>query len=126
MKTLTASEFAQMIANLFPALSKYDRHIMVFDETGNCAIFAKETAKGYSSVTVRPFGPYTKLTAAKKQECVEYVKNLHIEIATYTMRNGFVHKCYHVAGTTAKEIESHRGQHWYEWEKAHTTIENYR
>ena len=82
MKTLTASEFAQMIANIFPALSKYDRHIMVFDETGNCAIFAKETAKGYSSVTVQPFGPYTKLTAAKKQECVEYVKNLHIEIAT--------------------------------------------
>lgn len=126
MKTLTSSEFAQMIANIFPALSEYDRNIMVFDETGNCAIFAKETAKGYSSVIVHAFGPYTKLTAAKKQECVEYVKNLHVEIATYTMRDGFVHKAYHIAGTTAKYIESHRGQHWYEWEKAHTTIENYR
>lgn len=41
-KTLSNSEFAQMIAARFPAFDRFDRDIMVFDETGNCAIYAKD------------------------------------------------------------------------------------
>ena len=118
-KTLSNSEFAQMIAARFPALNQYDRDIMVFDETGNCAIYAKESKKGYSSVRLSAFDkPYSKMNAAEKAAAVEWVLNLPVEIATtneFFMKN---YRTYWVEGAKMKRIERDRNQHWYEEAKA--------
>ena len=118
MKALSNSEFAQLIAERFPALDRYDRDIMVFDETGNCAIYAKESKKGYSSVRLSAFNkPYSKMNAAEKAAAVEWVLNLPVEIATTNERFG-EYRTYWVEGAKMKKIESDRGQHWYEKAKA--------
>lgn len=118
-KTLSNSEFAQMIAARFPVLDRFDRDIMVFDETGNCAIYAKESKKGYSSVRLSAFDkPYSKMNAAEKAAAVEWVLNLPVEIVTTDesfMKN---YRTYWVEGAKMKRIERDRGQHWYEKAKA--------
>ena len=118
-KTLSNSEFAQMIAARFPAFDRFDRDIMVFDETGNCAIYAKESKKGYSSVRLSAFDkPYSKMNAAEKAAAVEWVLNLPVEIVTtdeHFMKN---YRAYWVEGAKMKRIERDRGQHWYEKAKA--------
>lgn len=109
-----------MIANRFPALTPYDSDIMVFDETGNCAIYAKESKKGYSSVRLSAFGkPYSKMTAAEKVAAVEWVLNLPVEIATTDdgFRFGY-NRTYWVEGAKMKNIERDHSQHWYEKAKA--------
>ena len=126
-KTLSNSEFCQMLANIFPALNDHDRNIMVFNDEGNCAIFAKETAKGYSSATI--FGkPYGKMSAAEKQAAVDAVLTLPVEIAVekWPYGNG-EYKTYWVTGGWNKRLEKDHGQHWYEKKKADLIrIENYR
>lgn len=119
-KTLSNSEFAQMIAERFPALTPYDRDIMVFDETGNCAIYAKESKKGYSSVRLSAFDkPYSKMNAAEKVAAVEWVLNLPVEIATTNEGFSFgYYRAYWIEGAKMKNVERDRGQHWYEKAKA--------
>lgn len=120
-KILSNSEFAQMIAARFPALTPYDRDIMVFDETGNCAIYAKESKKGYSSVRLggRYSKTYSQMTAAEKADAIEWVLNLPVEIATTDdgFRFGY-NRTYWVEGAKMKNVERDRGQHWYEKAKA--------
>lgn len=118
-KTLSNSEFAQLIAERFPALDRYDRDIMVFDETGNCAIYAKESKKGYSSVRLSAFNkPYSKMNAAEKAAAVEWVLNLPVEIATENTDFFKNYRTYWVEGARMKNIERDRGQFWYEKKKA--------
>ncbi|MBR2771718.1 MAG: hypothetical protein IKD78_06860 [Bacteroidales bacterium] len=120
-KTLSNSEFAQMIAERFPALNPYDRDIMVFDETGNCAIYAKESKKGYSSVRLagRYNKTYSSMTAAEKAAAIEYVLNLPVEIATINAGFSFgYYREYWVEGAKMKNIERDRNQFWYEKKKA--------
>lgn len=118
-KTLSNSEFAQLIAERFPALDRYDRDIMVFDETGNCAIFAKESKKGYSSVRLSAFNkPYSKMNAAEKAAAVEWVLNLPVEIATENTDLFKNYRTYWVEGARMKNIERDRGRFWYEKKKA--------
>ena len=118
-KTLSNSEFAQLIAERFPALDRYDRDIMVFDETGNCAIYAKETKKGYSSVRLSAFNkPYSKMNAAEKADAVEWVLNLPVELVTENTDFFKNYRTYWVEGAKMKNVERDRGQHWYEKKKA--------
>ena len=118
-KTLSNSEFAQLIAERFPALDRCDRDIMVFDETGNCAIYAKESKKGYSSVRLSAFNkPYSKMNAAEKAAAVEWVLNLPVEIATENTDFFKNYRTYWVEGARMKNIERDRGQFWYEKKKA--------
>lgn len=118
-KTLSNSEFAQMIAARFPALTPYDRDIMVFDETGNCAIYAKESKKGYSSVRLSAFDkPYSKMNAAEKAAAVEWVLNLPVEIATENTDFFKNYRTYWVEGARMKRLERDRGSFWYEKKKA--------
>lgn len=119
-KTLSNSEFAQMIAERFPALDRYDRDIMVFDETGNCAIYAKESKKGYSSVRLggRYAKTYSQMTAAEKVAAIEWVLNLPVEIVTINTSILGLYRTYWVEGAKMKNIERDRGQHWYEKSKA--------
>lgn len=119
-KILSNSDFAQLIAARFPALNPYGGDIMVFDETGNCAIYAKESKKGYSSVRLSAFNkPYSKMNAAEKAAAVEWVLNLPVEIATTDegFRFGY-YRTYWVEGAKMKNVERDRGQHWYEKAKA--------
>lgn len=119
-KILSNSEFAQMIAARFPALGRYDRDIMVFDETGNCAIYAKESKKGYSSVRLggRYSKTYSQMTAAEKAAAIEWVLNLPVEIVTINTSVLGLYRTYWVEGAKMKNIERDRGQHWYEKAKA--------
>lgn len=118
-KTLSNSEFAQMIAARFPALNRYDSDIMVFDETGNFAIYAKESKKGYSSVRLSAFNkPYSKMNAAEKATAVEWVMNLPVEIVTENIDYFKNYRTYWVEGAKMKRVEGDRGQHWYEKAKA--------
>ena len=120
-KTLSNSEFAQMIADRFPALNPYGNgDIMVFDGAGNCAIYAKESKKGYSSVRLSAFDkPYSKMNAAEKVAAVEWVLNLPVEIATTNEGFSFgYYRTYWVEGGKMENIERDRGQHWYEKAKA--------
>ena len=118
-KTLSNSEFAQMIAARFPALNQYDRDIMVFDETGNCAIYAKESKKGYSSVRLSAFDkPYTKMNAAEKAAAVEWVLNLPVEIATTNDYMLIGYRQYWIEGARMKYTESHRNRYFYKEELA--------
>ena len=117
-----------MIAARFPALDRFDRDIMVFDETGNCAIYAKETKKGYSSVRLSAFNkPYSKMTADEKTAAVEWVLNLPVEIVTTDEGFSFGnYRTYWIEGAKMKNVESDRGQHWYEKAKAKiVSIEKY-
>lgn len=119
-KILSNSEFAQMIAARFPALDRYDRDIMVFDETGNCAIYAKESKKGYSSVRLggRYAKTYSQMTAAEKATAIEWVLNLPVEIVTINTSILGLYRTYWVEGAKMKKVESDRGNHWYEKSKA--------
>jgi hypothetical protein len=120
-KTLSNSEFAQMIAARFPALNPHDGDIMVFDETGNCAIFAKESKKGYSSVRLggKYAKTYSQMTAAEKAAAVEWVLNLPVEIATTNEGFSFgYYRTYWIEGAKMKNVERDRGQHWYEKAKS--------
>ena len=118
-KTVSNSEFAQLIAERFPALNRYDRDIMVFDETGNYAIYAKESKKGYSSVRLSAFNkPYSKMNPAEKAAAVEWVLNLPVEIATENTDFLKNYRTYWVEGAMMKNIERDRGQFWYEKKKA--------
>lgn len=118
-KTLSNSEFAQLIAERFPALNPYDGDIMVFDETGNCAIYAKESKKGYSSVRLSAFDkPYSKMNAAEKAAAVEWVLNLPVEIATENMDFLKNYRTYWVEGARMERLERDRGSFWYEKKKA--------
>ena len=117
--TLSNSEFAQLIAERFPALNPYDGDIMVFDETGNCAIYAKESKKGYSSVSLSAFDKtYSKMNAAEKVAAVEWVLNLPVEIATENTDFFKNYRTYWVEGARMKRLERNRGNFWYEKEKA--------
>lgn len=118
-KTLSNSEFAQLIAERFPALDRYDHDIMVFDETGCCAIYAKESKKGYSSVRLSAFNkPYSKMNAIEKADAVEWVLNLPVEIVTENTDFFKNYRTYWVEGAKMKSVERDRGQHWYEKKKA--------
>jgi len=108
-----------MIAARFPALDLYDRDIMVFDETGNCAIYAKESKKGYSSVRLSVFNKsYSQMNAAEKTAAVEWVLNLPVEIVTISNNMWKEYRTYWVEGAKMKRVERDRGQHWYEKAKA--------
>lgn len=119
MKTLSNSEFAQMLASMFPAVDDYRRdEISIFNENGGYAIHAKETAKGWSSVRIG-FNTYNKMTAAEKQMAVEYVKTLAVEIVTEKSDVGnWTYKSYWVAGSRMQYLESHKNCWWYESEKS--------
>ena len=119
-KTLSNSEFAQMIAARFPALNPYGRDIIVFDETGNCAIYAKESKKGYSSVSLSAFEKtYSKMNAAEKANAIEWFLNLPVEIVTTNEGFSFGnYRTYWIEGAKMKNIERHRGEHRYEKDKA--------
>lgn len=128
MKNLTNSEFAQMLAEMFPALDIWERgKIYVFGEDGNFAISAQETTKGWSSVKIGT-KTYNKMTASEKAQAVEYVKNLHIEIVTekLDMCDG-TFRAYWIAGAWGKHMEDQKHCHWYESRKANlVSIESYR
>lgn len=108
-----------MIAARFPALNPYDGDIMVFDETGNCAIYAKESKKGYSSVRLSAFDkPYSKMNAAEKAAALEWVLNLPVEIATENTDFLKNYRTYWVEGARMERLERDRGSFWYEKKKA--------
>ena len=110
-----------MVADRFPSLNRYDHDIQVYDETGNCAIYAKETKKGYSSVRLSYTDKsYSQMTAAEKAAAVEWVMNLPIEVVTYYYddRRDFILRSYNVVGAYMAHLESQRNCFWYEAKKS--------
>ena len=125
-KTLSNSEFAQILAARFPALSKYDHDVNVYDKDGCYAIHAQETKTGYSSVIVNN-KPYGKMNAEEKRNAVEWALNLPVEIVSEKDSILGIDKNYYVAGAWLWHLENKdRGNFWYESKKADLiSIEKY-
>lgn len=116
-KTLSNSEFCQLLVSRFP-LDKNDHYLLVCDGQGMAAIFAKETAKGYSTATING-KTYTKMTADEKRAAVEYIANVPVDIIAtkFDWGNG-VYESYFLAGAWNEYCEKDKGQFWYEKMKA--------
>lgn len=115
MKTLSNSEFAQLIANRFPYLSKYDDKHVVYGNDGNGVIFAQETKTGYSSVCING-KRYTQMNATEKMAAVDFVNNIQVEIVTTKsdVIKDWLCKQYFVAGAYMEYLDSQKKYWWYQ------------
>lgn len=83
-KTMTTSEVAQMVMEMFPKTSDNLNETNIYDETGNSFIMVQEFKSGCSKVSGKIMGwnSYGKLKADEKKAIVEKIKSLQVDIVT--------------------------------------------
>ena len=108
-KTMTQSEVAQMVMEMFPKTTDYRNETNIYDETGNSVIMVQEFESGCSKVTGKLIGynSYGKLKAEEKRALVEKIKSLRVDIVTRVeyiagKKDTFTFTSYFIKGTYEK------------------------
>ncbi len=101
MKTMTTSEVAKMVMEMFPPTSRFSpNETIIFNGNGNAVIEAHEYKSGNSKVTGSycSWKTYRQLNAAEKREMVEYIKNMKVDVLTEYSRDGYAFSSYYLKG----------------------------
>lgn len=110
-KILSASEVAKKILQMFPPTNGYWSHYTcVFGSDGNSVIEVNEFKSGISRVSGYPccWKTYPQLNKEEKQQMIDNINSMKVDIVIRTHQDGFQSENYWVAGAYEEYMKKHQ------------------